>query len=65
MKNVEFDVYIHVRGTLVTDENIEKPDDLIDAIFDEEADFEIDGVSTDANFLPAGYLDVEEIDEDE
>lgn len=65
MKHIEFNVYINVVGELYTEEDITTPDDLTDAIFDDDADYEIFGIVTDPNHMPLGYMDIEEEDEED
>ena len=65
MKHIEFNVYINVVGELYTEEDITTPDDLTDAIFDDDADCEIFGIVTDPNHMPLGYMDIEEVDEED
>lgn len=65
MKHIEFNVYINVVGELYTEEDITTPDDLTDAIFDDDADYEIFGIVTDPNHMPLGYMDIEEVDEED
>lgn len=65
MKHIEFNVYINVVGELYTEEDITTPDDLTDAIFDDDADYEIFGIVTDPNHMPLGCMDIEEVDEED
>ncbi len=65
MKKVEFDLYIHIVGEYETDEEISSPNDLTDAIFDEEADFEIYDITDDVRFASNGYFKVEEIEDED
>ena len=65
MKHIEFNVYINVVGELYTEEDITSTDDLTDAIFDDDADYEIFGIETDPNHMPLGYMDIEEVDEED
>lgn len=65
MKHIEFNVYINVVGELYTEEDITTPDDLTDAIFDDDADYEIFGIVTDPNHMPLGYMNIEEVDEED
>lgn len=65
MKHIEFNVYINVVGELYTEEDITTPDDLTDAIFNDDADCEVFGIVTDPNHMPLGYMDIEEVDEED
>ena len=65
MKHIEFNVYINVVGELYTEEDITSPDDLTDAIFDDEANCEIFGIVTDPNHMPLGYMNIEEVDDED
>lgn len=65
MKHIEFNVYINIVGELYTEEDITTPDDLTDAIFDDDADYEIFGIVTDPNHMPLGYMNIEEVDEED
>lgn len=65
MKHIEFNVYIHVVGELYTEEDITTPDDLTNAIFNDDADCEVFGIVTDPNHMPLGYMDIEEVDEED
>ncbi len=50
-------IYIsHIVGEYETDEEISSPNDLTDAIFDEEADFEIYDITDDVRFASNGYF---------
>ena len=59
-------IYIsHIVGEYETDEEISSPNDLTDAIFDEEADFEIYDITDDVRFASNGYFKVEEIEDED
>ena len=66
MKKIDFNVYVNVAGEFYTeDEDIRTPDDLVGAIFNEEANCEVWGIVTDPNHMPLGYMDIEEVDDEE
>ena len=68
MPTYDFDVFVHICGTVDTDEEIESEDDLVDFIFPDGYEGEIWGISTTPpRFSRDGYLtrtDDEEGDEE-
>lgn len=62
-KQIDFNVYVHIRGSVEAESDSEA--DLLDAIFPDGWEGEVLGVSTDAQFLPSGYIRVTEIQEDD
>ena len=62
-KKIDFDVYVHIKGSVEAESARE--DDLLDAIFPGGWEGEVWGVSTDASFLPSGYIDVIDIAEED
>lgn len=56
MKEIEYDIYIHMVGTVEAES--ESHGDLIDAIFPDGYEGVIDGISTSPHFLPEGYIHV-------
>ena len=65
MYEVEFSLWVHVRGTTELDFKPESPDDLVDHIFSDECNCEIMGAVKDPNHCDVGYLDATALDYDE
>ena len=64
-KLVDFSVYVNVTGQVELDDFGGDPNELTDAIFSNEFGCEISDVVTDPNFMPKGYIEVTELDDDE
>ena len=62
---VDFSLWIHVRGSAEIDFKPEDPEDLTDFIFSDECTCEVDSVTTDPSFCGKGYMEVTAIDEDD
>lgn len=63
-KTIEFDVYVHIRGIVEAESDDEA--DLLDAIFPDGWEGEVDSVFTDPSFMPQGYIKcTDEEDEDD
>lgn len=65
MKTVDFDVYVHIAGSVEVEETPDTPDDLLDAIFPDGWEGEVMDVTTKPHFYPDGYMEVQGEDEDE
>ncbi|MCI8837519.1 MAG: hypothetical protein HFG74_05585 [Hungatella sp.] len=61
MKEIEFDIYIHMTGTVEAESD--SADNLLDAIFPDGYEGVADGISTNPRFLPEGYIHVFDMDE--
>ena len=62
---VQFDVWMHVRGTAYLDFEPTDPEDLTDYLISDESSYEIDSVTTRPAFCGEGYMRVEKCSEDE
>ena len=62
---VDFNLWIHVRGSAELDFKPEDPEDLTDFIFSDECVCEVDCVTTDPSFCGTGYMEVEVIEDDD
>lgn len=64
MKEVSFDLYINISGSVEVNEYNDDPNELLDAIFPNGWEGEIMDTFIDPQFMPKGYIEVTE-DEDE
>lgn len=62
---VNYDLWINIRGTAELDFKPESPDDMTDYIFSDECSCEVMGVMTDPSFCGRGYMEVEVLEDDE
>lgn len=65
LKNVAFDLYVHIKGEVEVEDYGGDPNELLDAIFPDGWEGEIWDVFTDPAFMPKGYVEVTDEDEDE
>ena len=65
MYEVEFSLYVHVRGTAELDFKPDSPNDLTDFIFSEEGCIEIMDIMKDPNHCERGYMDVTALDDED
>ena len=63
-KLVTFNLYVNIRGQVEVDEYDDYPMELLDAIFPDGWEGEIEDVFIDPHFMPRGYLEVEEVEEE-
>ena len=65
-KIVEFDLYVNIHGQVEVDDYGGDPNELLDAIFPDGWEGEVWDVFTDPSFMPKGYVEVtDEDDEDD
>lgn len=62
MFEVDYDVWIHIRGFDVLDFEPDCPDDLTEYLFSDECDGEILDVTIDPRFCGHGHLEVHALD---
>ena len=62
---VDFDLYVHVRGTAELDFKPDSPNDLADFIFSDEGYIEIMDVMKDPNYCERGYMDITTLDDED
>ena len=65
MYEVDYSLWIHVRGTAELDFEPKTPDDMTDYIFSDECNCEILGIVKDPSFCGRGYMDVTNLDDEE
>lgn len=54
IKTIEFDVYVHIHG--IVEAKSDEDADLLDAIFPDGCEGEVDSIFTDPSFMPKGYI---------
>jgi len=64
-KNVAFDLYVHICGEVEVEDYGGDPNELLDAIFPNGWEGEVWDAFTDPSFMPKGYVEVTDIDEEE
>lgn len=64
MKTVDFDLYVHITGTVEVEKVLRSPDDLLDAIFPDGWEGEVMGVSTSPQFLPERHMAIRNHEEE-
>ena len=54
MKEYDVNVYVHIRGVVMAESDDES--DILEALFPDGWEGEVEGVSTDPNYLPRGHI---------
>lgn len=65
MKEVDFNIYVNISGVVEVDEYDGDPNELLDAIFPDGWEGEIMDTFIDPQFMPNGYIEVTEIDDED
>lgn len=63
-KLVNFDLYVNISGEVEVDEYNGDPNELLDAIFPDGWEGEVWDTFIDPQFMPKGYIEVEECEEE-
>jgi hypothetical protein len=64
-KIVTFNLYVKIHGQVEVDEYDGDPNELLDAIFPDGWEGEISDAFINPQFMPRGYIKVEEVEEEE
>lgn len=65
MYEVRYDVYVHIRGAVEMDEELQCDLALLDYIFPDGWEGEIDDITTCPHYPTEGYIKITHLDEDE
>lgn len=65
MKEVDFNLYVNISGVVEVDEYDGDPNELLDAIFPDGWEGEIMDTFIDPQFMPKGYIEVTEGEDEE
>jgi hypothetical protein len=64
MYEVRYDVYVHIRGAVEMEEELQYDGDLLDYIFPDGWEGEIDDITTCPHYPTEGYIEITNLDED-
>ena len=64
-KLIDFDLYVNISGEVEVEDYHGDPNELLDAIFPDGWEGEVMDTFTDPQFMPKGYVEVSELEDDE